>query len=94
MHLQGMTLRTASDFMSIDADDVDALFDELHTCVAWLVHEAMKHVPIALFVDDAASLGIEGLAMMHSLVAENNLPGLMLVIAGSLGGQDSTRPCP
>ena len=40
MHLQGMTLRTASDFMSIDAEDVDALFDELHTCVAWLVHEA------------------------------------------------------
>jgi hypothetical protein len=54
----------------------------------------MKIVPVALFVDDAASLGFEGLAMMHSLVAENNLPGLMLVIAGSLGGQDSTRPCP
>mmetsp|Transcript_9782 Transcript_9782/g.24170 ORF Transcript_9782/g.24170 Transcript_9782/m.24170 type:complete len:1140 (-) Transcript_9782:196-3615(-) len=81
MHLQGMTLRTASDFMSIDAEDVDALFDELHTCVAWLVHEAMKIVPVALFVDDAASLGFEGLAMMHTLVAENNLPGLMLVIA-------------
>jgi|AntAceMinimDraft_5_1070358.scaffolds.fasta_scaffold05274_3 hypothetical protein len=40
MHLQGKTLQyNASAFMSIDNDDVDSLFDELHTCVAWLVHE-------------------------------------------------------
>jgi hypothetical protein len=47
---------------------------------------AMKFVPVALFVDDAASLGFEGLAMMHSLVADNNLPGLMLVMVGELSG--------
>jgi len=41
-------------------------------------------VPVALFVDDAASLGYEGLAMMHALVAENNLPGLMLVMVGAM----------
>jgi hypothetical protein len=39
MHLQGITLQSASASLSINADDVDALFDELHTCVAWLVHE-------------------------------------------------------
>ena len=81
MRMQGLTLQAASAFMSIDSDVVDALYDELHSCVVWLVYEVMKHVPVALFVEDAGFLGIEGMAMMHSLVAQNNLPGLMLVMA-------------
>lgn len=84
MRMQSVTLQSvqlASSIMNIDGDVVDALFDELHSCVVWLVHEAMKYVPVALFVDDAELLGLDGLAIMHSLVAQNNLPGLMLVMA-------------
>ena len=53
MHLQAklalQSTSLASSIISIDSDDVDALFDELHTCVAWLVHEVGPRRTVILF---------------------------------------------
>jgi hypothetical protein len=55
MHLQAkLALQSTSlisSTISIDSDDVDSLFDELHTCVAWLVHEVGPRCTSVLFTN-------------------------------------------